>query len=146
MRTILALLAGASLAACGASDDSLVQSHGLSAQAEAWEDHMPSALLPGQDPFCTALIVRFVVNGRTGDLPADITPEAVALKKPKSAAWVIPVSSSETERSPIALAGVARGCRSAAFSEGDELDVLIRVRSGSAAENVETKVKLYYAS
>jgi hypothetical protein len=146
MRTLIALLIAASVAACGGPEDGLVEKYGLHVQAQAWENHMPTVVFPGQALPCTGLIVRFVVSSTSAGLPTDITPEAVTLKKATGAAWVGAVASSETERSSASLAGVARGCRSEAFADGDELDVAVRVRSGATRTDVETKVRLFYAS
>lgn len=148
MRRIPFILLLLTLGACGGSseDRGITEQYGLSVRAEAWENHMPTGYAPGQEPACTALIVRFVVTSQEG-LPADTTATSVALEQRLSAKSTrLQASSNETGLSSSnTIDGVARGCRSDAFREGDDLDVLVRVRSSGLEDDVRTTVRLYYA-
>ena len=85
------------LAACGGSDSgSLAERYGLEAKAEAWENHMPSVVIPGQQPTCTSLIVRFSVRTSQPGLPANISAKSVTLSKGPTASWTQDVSEAET--------------------------------------------------
>lgn len=160
------------LTACGGSgDQTLTQRYALRAQAEAWENRMPSARFPGEGPSCTALIVAFSIRGDGSGLPPAVLAQTVVLSKPGLPPVEINVSQSETGvvtrwvsasdwlsllgsvdgnpppgwKNEQALSGVARGCASDNFREGDELLVEVHIVSEGEAATVEAKAKLYAA-
>ncbi len=148
MRKSFGVLTCALLASCGGSDTrTLTEKYELRAQAEAWENRMPLALLPGQEPPCTALIVRFSVTTDQAALPAEMSAKSVSLSKGAAPQWTAEVSPSETGlTSASTIEGVARGCKTEAFSEGDTLDVRVLMNAGDEQSEVKTSVQLYAAS
>lgn len=136
------------IAACASSDNSsLTEKFQLRARADAYENHMPGVIFPGEPPSCTQLIVGFVVASPVTPLPLDFSAELVSLGKQNSIDWKAEVSASETgltdERT---LQGVARGCKTEVFNKGDELDVVIRVKANDTKADVKATAKLFYAS
>lgn len=147
MSRVLPLVVSVLLVACGGSQESdPIQPLDLRLQAEAWENRMPTALLPGQVPSCTSLIVAFSIRAEGAGLPAGIAARAVSLDKPGKATWQAAVSPTETGvTSENVLAGVARGCATSDFAEGDELLVGVSVAAAGRQEIVQARVKLYAA-
>jgi hypothetical protein len=148
MRRLLPIWLFAFVAACSGSDDpNLTEKFQLRARADAYENHMPGVIFPGEPPSCTQLIVVFVVASPVTPLPLDFSAELVSLGKQNSIDWKAEVSASETgltdERT---LQGVARGCKTEAFNKGDELDVVIRVKTNDTKADVKATAKLFYAS
>lgn len=104
---------------------------------------MPGALLPGSMPECVPLYVMFTIAGNELPLPSDIKAPTVALRKNGTIHWTTATSPTETGlASDNTFVGAARGCRTEAFTEGDVLDVLVRVQSGAESVDVVTKVVL----
>jgi hypothetical protein len=138
---------GVLLAACGgAGTRDLAERFELQASAQAWENQMPSAIAPGQQPSCTPLIVQFMLVAKQS-LPADITATSLSLAKNDSVAWTQDVSATETGlRDNKTFQGVARGCATAAFSEGDVLVVNVLVKSAAEQAPVQTTARLFFAS
>ena len=59
-RYIFVLLLALFLAAYGGADDQdLTKRYALQARAQAWENRMPMAIIPGQELGCTGLMVSF---------------------------------------------------------------------------------------
>jgi hypothetical protein len=138
---------GVLLAACGGADGrNLAERFDLQAQAQAWENQMPSVIAPGQQPSCTPLIVQFTLVAKQS-LPVDIAATSVSLAKNGSVAWTQDVSATETGlRDDKTLQGVARGCATAAFSEGDVLVVNVLLKSAAEQAQVQTTAQLLFAS
>jgi hypothetical protein len=166
------LLVILTLAACGGSDDqNLTEKHSLQLQAEAWENRMPAALLPGQTPSCTPLIVWFSIRAGEAGSPVDLRALSVSLTKQGVVAWDQPVSSSETgwttrwttaedwlslvgssdgnpppgTRVEQVFSGVARGCTTQVFAEDDDLLVKVAIESKGESAWVESALKLQAA-
>lgn len=134
------------LAACGGSETKpLVERLDLQAEASAWENHMPTVLLPGQNESCTPLTVLFKIVANQ-PLPADISAKSIWLGKDASVLWTQDVSNSDVsllnERS---IEGRASGCRTSAFSDGDTLEVTIVLTTSHEHAEVKTTVKLSVA-
>ena len=147
-RRLACLICAAFMTACGGSEEvDLAEKYELRVEAEAWENHMPTALLPGQDPYCTPLIVQFTVAAKQLALPTDLSATSVSVSKGTSPQWSAVASSSETGHvSATTLVGVARGCRTAAFAEGDNLTVTVHLEAAAGRADVQTTIRLYYAS
>ena len=147
VRKSFGVLICALVASCGGSDTrTLTEKYELQAQAEAWENHMPMGLLPGQEPPCTALIVRFSVTTNQV-LPPEMSAKSVSLSKGAAPQWTAEVSPSETGLTGAnTIEGVARGCKTEAFSEGDTLDVSVLINAGDEQSEVKTSVRLDAAS
>jgi hypothetical protein len=150
MRQVLCIFV-LGLVACGGSQaEPLHEQYGLSGQAEAWENHMPSVILPGQPlpgqpTLCTPLIVSFTVTA-TKALPSDFTADSVSLGKNGSEQWKEAASSSGTPlTSTTTIEGVARGCRTPVFAAGETLDAIIHVKTRDAEADVRTSATLKYA-
>ena len=135
------------LLGCGGSDNpSLAERFKLQASAEAWENRMPIVIFPNEVLPCTSLIVSFSVTSSEDSLPPDFSAESVSLGKNSTAIWKAETSKSETGLSDAkTLKGIARGCRTDAFAEGDELNAIIRVKTRDDVADVNATVKLYYA-
>jgi hypothetical protein len=135
------------LAACGGSDTkTLAERFDLQAEASAWENHMPIALLPGQEPPCTPLIILFKIVANQ-PLPADISTKSISLGKNASVLWAQDVSKTESSLSnERTIEGRASGCRTSAFSEGDTLDVKVILTTSNEQSEVKTTVKLLVVS
>ena len=136
------------LVACGGSDTGdLTERYGLEAKAAAWENQMPSVIFPGQQPTCASLIVRFSVRTNQPGLPANIVAKSVTLSKGSISSWTQDVSQTETgQTNATTIEGVARGCSTSSFSEGDVLDVKLLLKAGDEHSEVKTSIQLYYAS
>jgi hypothetical protein len=92
------------------------------------------------------LIVSFRVEAQSYPLPSGITAKSVKLSKNGIEGWSEEVSFHETSVIGLQkIEGVARGCATASFSEGDELELRIRVASGTDEADVVTTVKLFTA-
>lgn len=136
------------LAACGGFDTGdLAERYGLEAKAEAWENHMPSVVLPGQQPTCTSLIVRFSVRTNQPGLPSDLIAKSVTLSKGSISSWTQDVSEEEmVQTNATTIEGVARGCSTSSFAEGDVLEVKVLLKAGGEQSEVTTSIQLSYAS
>lgn len=146
MRKISTLILLLFLACCGGGGEDLAAKYQLEAKADAWEDHMPRVVRTGVPLSCTSLIVAFAVSSKQEPLPSDFVVESVSLRKGDAATWQEAPSASESRLvSPTAFTGVARDCATSAFMAGDELDVILSVRSGGASAEVRTSAKLFYA-
>lgn len=157
------------LTACGGADSTdLTAQYALRAQASAWEDRMPRVVLPGESPTCTPLIVAFAIRAGASGFPPGLTAESVSVSRPGSMTWVAPVSRGETGLTPRwvnetdwmsllgtteggapagrvqeqVLAGVARGCSSRDFKEGDELLVGVKVVAPGGESTVLARAEL----
>jgi len=146
VRRYLCIFSFTLLVACGGSETkSLTEQFGLQLQAVAWENHMPTVIFPGQLPSCTPLIVKFKVTAAE-PLPSQFTAESVSLDKNGSDQWKEVASISETFlSSATTVDGVARGCRTSAFAEGETIESTVHVRFGDAEADVRTLVTLFYA-
>jgi hypothetical protein len=134
---------GVLLAACGGADGrNLAERFDLQAQAQAWENQMPSVIAPGQQPSCTPLIVQFTLVAKQS-LPVDIAATSVSLAKNGSVAWTQDVSATETG---LRDNKTFQGCATAAFSEGDVLVVNVLLKSAAEQAQVQTTAQLLFAS
>ena len=143
----LAVCLATLLTACGGSDGgSLAERYLLEAQADVWENHMPTVLFPGQQPSCTSLMVRFKVTSPEGALPSGLLAESVSLSKNGTVFWTQTVSTTETGlTNEQTLEGIARGCKTTAFAAGDDLDVKVLVKANHEQSEVPAVARLLYA-
>lgn len=129
---------------------------------------MPTALTPGQDAGCTPLIVVFSIRAGAAGFPPGVQARSVTLSKPGAAAWTRAVSSAETGLKPRwvsddnwlriqgsadggpppgtqpeqVLAGVARGCATAHFREGDLLALEVALIADGRVDSVRSELTL----
>ena len=141
------------LSACGGTDPpDLADRSGLQAQATAWENRMPGIYVPGEQA-CTPLVVAFAIRAGSAAFPPELKATRVYLGKTGYPDWEHDVSASETGisstwvsdvdwtglvgsvdgkpppgyRTEQVLHGVARGCATTSFQEGDKLRLSILV-------------------
>lgn len=160
------------LTACGGTDDANVTERcALPAQSTVWETRMPTVVPPREDLPCISLIVGFSIRSGSSGFPSGISAKSMTLFKPGAQAWETPVSISETGlttrwvsdsdwvslvgsadgnrptgwRTEQVLSGVARGCSTPDFQEGDELLVGVNVDAAGESSMVVSAAKFYAA-
>ncbi len=169
MKHLASLSLLALVAACGGSDDAdLAERHGLRMQATAYENRMPGVVMPGEPPSCQSLIVGFSIRAGASGFPPGLVARKVVLSKPGVPPWEASVSLSETglasrwvseadwlslvgsvdgnpppgRHAESVFVGVARGCPTASFREGDELTAGVVVTAGGEQAVIQTRVTL----
>jgi len=165
---LVALLAG-----CGGSaEPDLTAQYGLQLQAIAYVDHAPMVIFSSTNIPCTPLIVVFGVKAGAGGFPEGIKASSVSLSKAGVSAWEELASPAETaiislwasdtdwislngaingvpppgtELKPV-LRGVARGCATAAFQVGDDLQASVQLVTPIGNAKISASVMLEMTS
>ncbi len=146
---LMACVLAASLAACGGSEDALVDRYQLSAIAYANENHMPhTGDIP---PACLTTYVWYQVENNSGRLfPADFAVARVTLSKEGSSAapWLVQPDAREAYfPTPTTFQGVASACsanfitgeRYNDFAVGDHLIVTIHLTGDGREDEIQVR-------